>query len=255
MSTVVKALDVLFCVARAEGDTGVTELCRLTGLDKATVHRSLKALQGHALIEQCPDTRRYRLGLGTIQLAGSKLRGMSVATVAQPYLTRLSQATGETVQLSVRQGHHVLYVAVVESAQPIRVASDVGSLGPLHATAAGKVFLAFSTDGTRELASHLPLPRLTPSTLCDLDTLAAQLAEIRQRGWSVDHEELVPHLRVVAAPIVDRQGQVTAAVAVGGPTQRVPTDRVAALATAVTATAREISAALAFAREQVAPAR
>ncbi len=189
MSTVAKALNVLFAVAQTDNRIGVTELCHRTGLDKATVHRSLKALEAYALIEQCSETRRYSLGLGTVTLAGSKLRGMSVATVAQPYLSRLSLVTGETVQLSVRQGDNVLYLAVVESPQPIRVASDVGSLGPLHATAAGKVFLANSTESLNTLAARLPLARHTPATLCEIDKLALDLEGVRERGWSVDNEE------------------------------------------------------------------
>lgn len=248
MSAVDKALDVLFCVAGARRDIGVTELCRLCGLDKATVFRSLKALQQRALIEQDPDSRKYRLGLATIRLAGDKLRGLSVARVAQPFMTQLSQVTGETVQLSVRQGNQVLYLSVVESAQPIRVASNVGTLGPIHATAAGKIFLAYSPLGVRALVAEQPLEALTANTITDLDQLEHELQTVRERGWSQDDEELSLHLRAVAAPIRDLNGHVIAAVAVGGPLARVGLERLPELAQAVTTSARAIGSALMLTR-------
>lgn len=245
MSTVSKALDVLFCLAREPRDIGITELCGLCSLDKATVFRSLKALQSRGLVEQNPENRKYRLGLATISLAGQKLRRLSVVTTAQPYLAQLSQATHETVQLSARSGNQVLYLAVVESAQPIRVASDVGSLASLHCTAAGKVFLAFAEPDIDGLMLQLPLERHTDKTITDIDRLKANLEQVRRRGWSLDDEELSTHLRVVAAPIRDMNGQVLAALALGGPTMRITKDRIETMAEEVVATARSISMALA----------
>ncbi|HWK61581.1 MAG TPA: IclR family transcriptional regulator [Eoetvoesiella sp.] len=241
MSAIDKTLDILFCVAQARRDVGVTEIADLCNSDKATVFRALKALERRNLIEQNPETRKYRLGLGTVSLAGHKLRGLSVAAQAQPFLTRLSQEIQETVQLSVRSGNHVLYLSVVESAHPIRVASDVGAFGPLHCTAAGKLFLAYGEPDLARFALAAPLEKHTEKTLTDVEALQRNLDLVRQRGWSLDDEELVPHLRVVAAPIRDMSGKVVAAVAGGGPTLRVTPEKIEPMAQAVTATAQKIS--------------
>lgn len=241
MSSIDKALDILFCVAQARRDIGVTEVSELCNSDKATVFRALKALERRNLIEQNPETKKYRLGLGTISLAGHKLQGLSVAAQAQPFLTKLSQETQETVQLSVRSGNSVLYLSVVESAHPIRVASDVGTFRPLHCTAAGKIFLAYGEPDIGQYAKTAQLDRHTDKTLTSPDALRRDLDLVRQRGWSLDDEELVAHLRVVAAPIRDISGKVIAAVACGGPTLRVTPEKIEALAQAVSAAAQKIS--------------
>lgn len=241
MSAIDKTLDILFCVAQIRHDIGVTEISKLCNSDKATVFRALKALERRNLIEQNLETKKYRLGLGTISLAGHKLRGFSVAAQAQPFLTKLSQELQETVQLSVRSGSHVLYLSVVESAQPIRVASDVGAFGPLHCTAAGKLFLAYDEPDIAKFARAVPLEKHTEKTLTSVNALRRDLELVRQRGWSLDDEELVPHLRVVAAPIHDMTGKVVAAVASGGPTLRVTLKKVEPMSKAVRATAQEIS--------------
>lgn len=244
MSAIDKALDILFCVAQARRDVGITEVSKLCNSDKATVFRAFKALERRNLIEQNPETKRYRLGFGTISLAGHKLRGLSVVAQAQPFLTKLSQETQETVQLSVRSGNNVLYLSVVESAHPIRVASDVGTFRPLHCTAAGKIFLAYDEPDIAKFALTASLEKHTDNTLTSIDALRRDLDLVRERGWSLDDEELVSHLRVVAAPIRDLSGKVIAAVACGGPTLRVTPEKIEALASAVTATAQKISNSL-----------
>jgi len=244
MSAINRALDILFCVAEAGRDVGISEIAQMLGSDKATVFRALKAFEKRDLIEQNAETKKYRLGLGTVSLAGKKLHGLSVASRAQPFLSKLSQDMQETVQLSVRSGDRVLYLAVVESPQPIRVASEVGAFAPMHCTAAGKIFLAFSEPDIESFVSRSPLEKRTPNTLTDVEALKRDLQQVRERGWSTDDEELLPHLRVVAAPIWDISGNVSAAVALGGPTLRVTPEKITGMVEAVTATAQQISGVL-----------
>jgi DNA-binding IclR family transcriptional regulator len=240
-SAIDKALEILFCVADQPRDVGISEVADILGSDKATVFRSLKALEKHGLIEQNEETKKYRLGLRTVNLAGQKLRGMSVASRAQPFLSRLAQDTQETVQLSVRSGDNVLYLSVFETPQPMRVASEVGTLAPLHCTAAGKLFLAFDETNLHEFAARAPLEKRTDKTMTDIRTLQKDIELIRSRGWSMDDEELLAHLRVVAAPIRDFSGKMTAAIAVGGPTPRVSPEKIDEMVKAVLETAHQIS--------------
>src|SRR5690606_12990148 len=178
MSAINRALDILFCVAEAGRDVGISEIAQMLGSDKATVFRALKAFEKRDLIEQNAETKKYRLGLGTVSLAGKKLHGLSVASRAQPFLSKLSQDMQETVQLSVRSGDRVLYLAVVESPQPIRVASEVGAFAPMHCTAAGKIFLAFSEPDIESFVSRSPLEKRTPNTLTDVEALKRDLQQV-----------------------------------------------------------------------------
>lgn len=241
LSAIDKALEILFCVADLPRDVGISEIAGMLGTDKATVFRALKAFEKYGLIEQNDETKKYRLGLRTVNLAGQKLRGMSVASRAQPFLSRLAQETQETVQLSVRSGDSVLYLSVFETPQPMRVASEVGTLAPLHCTAAGKLFLAYDEANLSDFVARTPLEKRTKKTITEIDALQKDLDLIRRRGWSMDDEELLLHLRVVAAPILNFSGKITAAIALGGPTQRVSPDKIYGMAKAVAETARQIS--------------
>ena len=216
-----KVLAVLRQFAREAPDLGVTDLSGLTGMDKTSIFRALKALEHYRFVEQDPATRKYRLGYAVVELAGKKLKQMPLASIAQPHLAKLSRETGETVQMSVLDEFRVLYISVIESPQPIRVALGVGSHGPLHRTAAGKILLANAPLSDRERILSQPLKRFSPRTIVDPLKLRKELSDIRDRGWSTDDEGFVEHLRVAGAPVRDATDRVIAAVAVGGPTIRV----------------------------------
>ena len=240
-----KVLAVLRQFAREAPDLGVTDLSRLTGIDKTSIFRALKALEHYRFVEQDPATRKYRLGYAIVELAGKKLKQMPLASIAQPHLARLSRETGETVQMSVLDECRVLYISVIESPQPIRVALGVGSHGPLHCTAAGKIFLANVTSADQERILSRPLKKFSPRTIVDPTKLRKELSDIRDRGWSTDDEGFVEHLRVAGAPIRDVTDRVIAAVAVGGPTIRVSRRHLEKFVALVVKTASAISKDLA----------
>jgi DNA-binding IclR family transcriptional regulator len=215
-------------------------------MDGASVHRYLKTLEEGGFIERNPKTRRYRLGLALVELAGVRLSETRLVDVAKPHLAWLSRETGETVQLSILDGDNVFYLDILESPQPIRVASKVGDRAPLHCTAAGKLFFAFLDDGRREELLSRTLYAETPNTITDPDELRVELAEIRRREISVDNEGFIAHLRAVAAPVRDASGTVVAAVAIGGPTQRVSVQMLDPFSTCLRAATRGISRDLGY---------
>jgi DNA-binding IclR family transcriptional regulator len=247
MKTVATALLILRQFTHERPMLGVSEIARALGIDKAGVHRYLRTLAEHGFVRQDRDTRRYTLDVGLVELAGVQLGTTSLVDVARPHLTRLSQQTGETVQMSILRDRGVFYVHVVESAQPIRVASRLGEYGPMHCTAAGKLLLAFQPEEVREALLARPLAAFTRRTVTDRRLLRDELAAIRRRGFAIDDEGFVPHLRVVAAAVRDRTGNVTAAVAVGGPSPRVAKARVGSLVENLLEATARISQALGFA--------
>jgi DNA-binding IclR family transcriptional regulator len=248
-----KLLALLQQFAREDADLGVTELSQLTGMDKTSIFRALKTLELYRFVEQDSATRKYRLGFAVVELASAKLKQMPLAVVAQPHLARLSRETGETVQMSVTDHLRVLYIAVVESPQPIRVAMTVGSYGPMYCTAAGKVFLANASPADQEEVLCQPLKKFTSRTVVDPTKLRKELLDVRTRGWSTDDEGFMEHLRVAAAPIRDMTGRVIAALAVGGPTVRVSRRRLNSLIPPLLETAAEISKELLLAVERYRP--
>ncbi|HEX7007523.1 MAG TPA: IclR family transcriptional regulator [Alphaproteobacteria bacterium] len=252
MKTVRTALALLKQFTHAAPERGVAELSRALGLDKASVHRQLKALEAEGFVEQGRD-RRYRLGFAALRLASVRLAQTTLVDVARPHVLELWRRTGETVQLSTLDGDGVLYLHILESPQPIRVASRVGEVGPLHCTAAGKVLLAHLPAPRRAALLARPLAALTPRTVTDPARLERELATVRARGYALDNEGFIAFLRVAAAPVRDSSGAVVAALAVGGPSIRITPAVLRRLAGQVVAAADAIARELGYAGGVSAP--
>ncbi len=142
--------------------------------------------------------------------------------VALPVLQRLRDDTGETVHLAVLENMDVVYLDKQQSFRAVGImSSQVGVRLPAYCTGLGKVLLAFS-DRAR-VVGHLmstPLPRLTDTTITEVDALLRELDQIRKRGYGFDHGEREAEIRCVAAPIMGRQGELRAAISVAGPVNR-----------------------------------
>ena len=246
MNSIRKALAILRQFSHETPERGVTEISRALDMDAAGVHRYLRALEADGFIERNPETRRYSLGLALVELANVRLAQTRLVDVTKPYLAWLLRETGETVQLSILDRDSVFYVDILESPQPIRVASKIGDRAPLHFTAAGKLFLAFFADARQEEILSRPLNGPTPNSVIDPDRLRAELTEIRQRGISIDDEGFISYLRAVAAPVRDGSGDMIAAVAIGGPTQRVSMQVLDTFATCLEQATKRISGELGY---------
>lgn len=252
MKTVRTALAILKQFTHAAPERGVTELSRALGLDKASVHRQLRALEAEGFVERGAD-RRYRLGFAAVRLASVRLAQSTLVDLAKPHMLDLWRSTGETVQLSTLDGDGALYLDILESAQPIRVASRVGDAGPLHCTAAGKVLLAHMDEARREAVLAGPLAAPTPKTVIDPARLRRELAAVRARGHAVDNEGFLAFLRVVAAPVRDASGAVIAALAVGGPSIRATPAVLRSFVEPLTAAAERLSRDLGYTGAQPDP--
>jgi IclR family transcriptional regulator, acetate operon repressor len=223
-----RALAVLLCF---EGDPelGVADVARRTGLSTSTAHRVLRALRRGGLLAQNPGTGAYQLGPSAValgELAGERLG----FTTAMPQLKHLANVTGAAVSLGVREGRESLIVAQVPSPKPDGVEATVGIRSPVHACALGKSLIAF--DSSSEPLEP-PLRPVTDHTITDLGALQRDLARIRERGWSLNDEELVLGVRSIGAPVFDAFGQVSAAVGIAMPSKHLPAREFRAVASAV----------------------
>lgn len=240
--SVARALEVLRCFEAAT-DLGVTEIAGRTGLSVSTAHRLTRALCAGGLLIQDPRTERYQLG-PTLVVLGRRAEDQLGYARALPALEKLAADTGESVNLGIRAGAEVLVVLDVASPQPLRFEQTPGSRVAIHASSMGKCLLAFAPDPpgeVRALERAGALVGFTPGTLADPAALEADLARIRERGWSLNDEERNVGVRALAAPVLDAGGAVVAAVAVQGPTVRLAEGRLDDLARRVQATTRELA--------------
>ncbi len=219
VNSVEHAIRLVELLAGSEQLLGVSQIAQALALPRATVYRLLKTLTQREWVVQ--DDKTYRLSLrlaGLFSGAGASA-GAALAERLTPLLHRLVGETGETAHFAVLDGDRVVYLAKVDSPHPIRMFSQAGWRGPLHATGVGKVLLAAAE------AQYLPricadgLERFTAHTIVDPARLTAELARIREQGYALDAEELIDGLTCVAVPVVSG-GQVRGAVSVAGPTGR-----------------------------------
>ncbi len=233
-----RTLDVLECFVEAP-ERGVNEIARLTGLSPSTAHRLVGTLQARGYLEQDPHTRRYRLGRSAAVWSEIVRRHMGFHRVL-PVLERLSEHTGESVNMGLLDGLEVVVTLRVASRQALRFEQPVGSRLSPHCTSMGKALLAFNPRG-EALVDELDLSRITANTITDRERLLDDLAATRRRGYSIDDEESIVGVSCVAAAVLSVDGDAKAAMAIQAPTVRMDETRRGELATLVTSAAVEVA--------------
>ncbi len=241
--TIIRALSVLRALRESATDVGVTEVSHSVQLPSSTVHRILRTLVAAGYVVQNSETERYCLGREAYLLGRAAGHTLGF-DAAMPLLERLAEATGESINLVVRDGDQGLVVLRVESPQPLRFTQPTGARIPLHCTSTGKVLLAFAGDLNSEIDRLGKLEQLTPFTITSHRDLLRELTAVRARQFSVNTGERIPGVCGVAAPVLGDDGVAIAALAVQGPQFRMPDERIAELAPMVVSTARSILDAL-----------
>jgi DNA-binding IclR family transcriptional regulator len=238
VGTLDRVVDILNAVEA--GARTYTDITRLTRLSKPTAHRLIRALEQHGFLLQVGGAG-YALGPRLLSLASSAMRELPLRDLAHPALERLVKVTGESAQLYVRDGDERVCVDAVESDSELRTIVVVGATLPLTKGSAGKVFLAKATDeDRRRVLDGLPHEEAA--------RLARMVATTARRGWADSIGEREAGVASVSAPVLDAVGGIVAAVSVSGPANRIGAMRGGRYATAVTAAAREVEAALGIAR-------
>ncbi len=208
--------------ALALGPVGVTELADRVDLPKSTVARLLASLEKEQAVEQTEAGGEYRLGPGLIDLAGSAPRGRNLVAAARPHLLELAENLDEVAGLSVIDGGQVYYLDQTESSSNIQVRDWTGEYAPLHAVPSGLVILAHQSG--RFIDEYLAgrLVQCTSWTMTDPGELRDRLEQVRSIGYAWVYEEFAEGINSVAAPVLESDGSVEAALHVHGPAYRFP---------------------------------
>ena len=250
VGSVARATQLLDELAASDAPVGVNELARRIGVNASTASRLLSTLQDAGLVTRA-DSGPYRLGLKLVTLSERVLASLDVRALARPLLARLVAETGETATLSVPGESEAITVDFVPSASSVVSMARVGRPSVSHATAAGKVMLAFA-GGEAPVGRSLGWERggrrfLTPftaRTITDPAALAAELDTVRARGWAEAVGEREPDLAALAAPVFGRDGELAAILGVQGPVSRLPAPTRRALREPLLVAAADLSLAL-----------
>jgi DNA-binding IclR family transcriptional regulator len=216
VGSVARALALLD--ALADGPAGVNALARRIEVNPSSASRLLATLESGGLVEREPGGP-YRLGLHLVALADRVLARLDVVDLARPRLRALVERTGETATLSVPGGDEAVTVDFAAGESSVVSMARLGRPSVSHATAVGKVLLAFTGGDFGVLTAY------TEHTITDPERLAAELAAVRERGWAEAEGEREPDLNALAAPVLGRGGELAAILGVQGPAARFTADR------------------------------
>jgi DNA-binding IclR family transcriptional regulator len=200
---------------------GITELAAQLELPPSTVHGIVKSLQQHGLVAKEPNGTRYMLGPALLKLSNVYLDTLDVRARAMQWTAELSRRTGHATRLGAQLFREVLVIHHNRRPDGSQQMLETGLTIPIHASAMGKVLLAYHPALAAEVLAE-PLASLTGDTVTDPAQLQLQLAQIAARGLATEEDEAVLGESSVAAPIADRSGAVVAAIAVVLPTSEWP---------------------------------
>lgn len=238
--TVEKALELLFHLHGVAKPCGVSDLARQLSMPKSSVHRLLGSLSSRALIEQDEDGR-YRPGVGLVALGLGVIEREPVVMAARPVLEAESRALGETLFVVAARAGRLVVLDKVEGTGVLRAAPTVGSILPVHATAAGKLYLAHAPEQVEAPAESLPT--YTERTSNTARKLQREVAQAKRLGYAFNREEWVPGLCVVGAPIMD-DGPLRGVIVAAIPTQRFDALGNEVLGTTLASAGRRVAARL-----------
>ncbi|WP_175647327.1 IclR family transcriptional regulator [Streptomyces cyaneochromogenes] len=241
VQSVDRAISVLEILAQ-RGEAGVSEVAAEIEVHKSTAFRLLGALEARGLVEQAGERGKYRLGFGIVRLAGAVTGRIDITQQGRPVCERLAEEIGETVNIAVMQEHYAINLYQVRGPGAITAHNWVGQLTPLHATSSGKILLAYlPTKERTTLLTEAGMKKVTQRTITAKTKLEKNLAETRERNYSITLEELEIGLHAMAAPVRNRDGDVIAALSASGPAYRLTEDRMHKLSPVLLKGAEEIS--------------
>ncbi|MFC0529521.1 IclR family transcriptional regulator [Phytohabitans kaempferiae] len=205
----------------ADGPRSVRDVAQHLDVHPTTALRILQTLHSWRLVDKRADGD-YRLGATILDLGQRALESLDLRDVAAPFMQKLGDATNETVHLAILENQNVVYIDKVDSRRPVRMYSRVGIVAPLHCTGVAKAILAFVPPAQqRRLVESTDLHAFTPHTLTTPESLLADLAAARERGYAIDDEEHELGIRCVSAPILYADGNVAGSVSVSVSTARI----------------------------------
>ena len=240
-----RALWLMNALAECPQGLSLSEVAHRVQLPTSTVHRLLTTLQNERYVRFESDRSVWLIGVQAFQVGSTFVRSRDIVAMARPYMRRLMEESGETVNLAISDRTEVVYLAQVECHKMMRAIAGPGGRANMHCSGVGKALLAYASPSELgEILQNKSLPRETPKTISKPDALKADLAKIRKRGYAIDDEENAVGLRCVAAVIFDEHAEPLAGLSVSGPMARMTDARIPVLGNAVFQIAAEITAEL-----------
>jgi DNA-binding IclR family transcriptional regulator len=249
LQTVDRALRLLLLFEEVDQEYRVGEMAAMLGVDKSSASRLAATLANRGFLERAPGSEAFRIGpeigrLGVLSVGGSH----NLIELARRPMENLAAETEETVNLARLEDRKVVNIAQVDGAHLVGVGDWTGWKTEPHATANGKVLLAFAEKRSQDFPLRGPLEAFTEQTITNSEDLSSELDRVRSEGWASTLGELEDGFNGVAVPVSDALGHCRASLSVSGPVYRMPPARLPEIAVLCKKAAEDISASLGKAR-------
>jgi DNA-binding IclR family transcriptional regulator len=217
-----RSFAILDHVAGSPKPVDVLDIISSLKLPKATAYRLVDWFVSHGYLAREPGRKRLIVGPRLTNLAFGVLSSSMRNDAPHLVLQRLVHTLNETCNIGTLLNGEVIYLDRVEAEHwPLRLHYASGSRVPLHASAIGKLFLALAPSPRRQrLLQSLELRRYTDGTITDKPRLEAELRQIRKEQVSFDREEYLVGVVCAAVPVLGRNGEMLAALAIQAPEAR-----------------------------------
>jgi DNA-binding IclR family transcriptional regulator len=243
VNSVQHAARIMRILAASADPMTMSDVARRINLSKTATYHLLKTLEIEKFVAR-DSGARYRLSWGVYELGSAVIRSIDLTRVARVHVDKLAANTGEVVLIGIVDEGTVLYLDRVASTGATSMLASAGRRTALHATASGKLLLAYERESFVQATIDAGLPRRTAATICDAEALRAELGRIRICGYATCWKEFDNALSSVAAPLIDYSGRVIAALAIAGSSKRITQAALPGILEQLAATAESISAEL-----------
>ncbi|WP_103018278.1 IclR family transcriptional regulator [Alicycliphilus denitrificans] len=219
--SLVRVLSIFGLLAKTEEGMTLTELSQALNSPKSSLLGLLRPLVGTKYLVQSGN--RYQPGPAILQLSMSLMAGHSYTSLARGFVQELASQSNESAYLTAldRQHRIVTYIDAIESKQAVRYAVGVGAVRPLFVSAAGRVLLAYQPpEWIESFLSTGPFHSPVSGEAVEVSRLREDLQRIRGEGCAVSLSEAVEGAAGVAAPLFDAMGQVSHALLLAAPLDR-----------------------------------
>lgn len=217
ISTVDNALEVLLALSQNEG-LSIRELSKELDISRSTLYRILRTLQHKDFVRQDLDTEKYSLGFKVFELGNTIKEKFDIRNIAYPYLKKLRDSTGETVQLAAVDNEEIVILEIIEGIGELRIFSSAGLRFPVTYGNFGKVFLAQKDDEEiSKLIEKYPLKKYALNSITKQKEFLKKLEEVRRLGVAIGIDDPIDCAFGIAAPIFDHKKQIIAFIGLSGP--------------------------------------
>jgi DNA-binding IclR family transcriptional regulator len=228
VASVIRAMSILKCFTNHDKEWTLRALIEELDMPSTTIYRQLTTLTEREYLVQDPVRKSYKIGPRLLAFAAAVLSQSDIRKVARPILEDLSNTVQETINLGTLLDYDFFYLDKVETHRSIVCNTQLGSRAPAYATAAGKVMLSNKdADYIQKYCEWMDenAYTLTENTIIDTKRLREELELTKKRGYAMDNGEIEEGLICIAAPILDMNKKVVAAVSISGPDYRMQEDQ------------------------------